>query len=477
MRDAQGSKTLWLIWTLATLALAGWLGYRMLAEHADKRLFMPGPLSPGHHQLALACAACHGDPLGGGEVLQEACVKCHGAVRRKPFDSHPAAKFRDPRNADRLGNIDALHCVTCHSEHRPQITAMNGVTQPADLCFHCHKDVAKDRPSHKGMDFASCHDSGCHNFHDNRALYTDFLIRHLDEPDVLDQPQLPAREYATLLDQLPGYPLARYPVRPLSAADADAPAAVLAATPADTLRDWAASAHARSGVNCTACHEQVAPDSGRAQWVERPAMQACKGCHDLELQRFEQGKHGMKLAVGLPPLQVAEALLPMRKQAAHETLTCNSCHGAHTYDVQHAAVDGCLQCHNDTHTLAYRQSSHSALWQREQRGELAAGRGVSCASCHMPRVQYAVNDWLSRTMVDHDQSDNLSPNSKMIRTSCMACHGLGFSIDAMADRKLIDNNFNGRPSVHVGTMELAAAEAKRRASEAGKDDDTSMFGF
>jgi len=477
MPGAQGRKKLWLTWLLSSALLASWLGYAMLGERSDRTVFMPGPLSPGHHQLQQACAVCHTDPLGGREVLQQACVHCHGDERKKPFDSHPVTKFQDPRNADRLENIDALHCVTCHTEHRPEITARNGVTQPADLCFNCHRDIAEDRPSHRDFPFDGCKASGCHNFHDNRALYTKFLIKHLDEPETLATATVPDTEYVELLNQLEGYPLDRYPVRQLGRHDADDPPDRAARTGSTVYADWASTAHARSGVNCSACHAAPPGAEGAVHWVDAPGMDACAGCHRLESSRFQKGKHGMRLAADLPPMRVADALLPMRADAAHETLTCNSCHPAHRYDARRAAVEACLDCHNDTHTLAYRDSPHHTLWEKETRGELPAGSGVSCATCHMPRVEFDVSDWLSRVMVDHNQSASLSPNSKMIRTTCLHCHGLAFSIDALADRRLVDNNFSGVPSVHVRTMELAAAEEERRASEAGGDDDTSMFGF
>lgn len=477
MNGSAWRKKLWLTWLAASLGLFSWLAYSMLSGHTDQSVFMPGPLSPGHHQLQQACAACHADPLGGGEVLQQACVDCHGDERRKPFDSHPLAKFQDPRNADRLEHIDALHCVTCHSEHRPEITLKNGLTQPADLCFHCHSDIAKDRPSHEDMAFTSCAEGGCHNFHDNRALYTKFLIKHLDEPDTLEQPLLPAREFAGVLDQLADYPLDRYPVQALERADADAPAGIRIFAGTDPHADWAASAHARSGVNCSACHEAAPDEQGVAHWVNWPETDVCTGCHGLEAARFRQGRHGMRLAAGLPPLQVADSLLPMKEDAAHKTLTCNSCHGAHDYDVQQAAVEACMDCHDDGHSLAYEDSPHYELWQQESSGALPPGSGVSCATCHMPRVEMDVNDWMSRITVDHNQSASLAPNSKMIRTTCLQCHGLAFSLDALADQQLIDNNFKGRPSVHVETMELAAAEKERRDSRADEDDDTSMFGF
>ena len=207
---------------LATIGLLLWLSNTMLTESTDKTVFMPGDLTDGHYQLQLACTACHGDPLGGRDVLQDACVNCHGDDRKKPFDSHPASKFRDPRNADRLENIDALHCVSCHAEHKPGITRDNGVTQPQDLCVHCHSDIAEDRPSHAGMAFTTCATGGCHNFHNNRSLYTKFLIKHLDEPALLESPVVPEREFLQVIDQIVEYPLDRYPLQPLSLEDADA---------------------------------------------------------------------------------------------------------------------------------------------------------------------------------------------------------------------------------------------------------------
>ena len=460
-------RIVWSAWFVLTLGLISWLAYAML-ERPDKTVFMPGPLSPGHHQLQMACGACHTKALGGGEVLQKACVECHGEDRRKPFDSHPRAKFTDPRNADRLEKIDALHCTTCHVEHRPAATRRNGVTQPVDVCFYCHRDIAKDRPSHAGMEFSSCTASGCHNFHDNRALYTDFLVKHLHEPEQLKNPRLPAREFAAVLDEVPDYPRERYPVQPLDAAHADAPAGV--ATSTAVLGDWADTAHARAGVNCSACHVPADPAGGKAQWSDSPGQAGCASCHALELQRFKRGKHGMRLAAGLPPMTAGEALMPMREQAADKELGCNACHTPHRYDVRRAAVEACLECHNDTHSLAYRDSPHYVLWQKELRGELPEGSGVSCAGCHMPRVNHDVNDWFSRVMVDHNQSADLSPNSKMIRPACLHCHGLEFSLDALADRDLIERNFAGKPAVHVASMEMAEDDARRAEQEATEQD-------
>ena len=63
-------------------------------------------------------------------------------------------------------------------------------------------------------------------------------------------------------------------------------------------------------------------------------------------------------------------------------------------------------------------------------------------------------------LVQHNQSDNLRPSEKMIRPVCMSCHGLGFSIDALADAALAANNFTGRPRVHVKSLDMVAERMK-----------------
>jgi len=460
-RKSKRSRLLW-IWIFLSLGLIGWLAFSMF-EASDKTIFMPGPMTSGHHQIGIACDACHKDPLPDGEVFQKACTHCHGDDRKKPFDSHPRSKFTDPRNTETLENINAQQCISCHTEHQPDMTSSNGLTQPQDFCIHCHADIADDRPSHKGMEFNTCNSSGCHNFHNNRSIYTDFLVKHLHEPDLLSRQTVPEREFSKILEELTDYPVERFPFRKLTDSDIDSPAE----KSLDVVqhKEWLDTAHAGSGVNCSACHEVKQSDSDQVLWIDNPDHTACARCHNLEVERFKRGKHGMRLAVDLPPMKVVDARLPMKKEAGHEELGCNSCHSAHRYDVQEAAVDSCLGCHADEHSLAYKSSPHYRLWQKEMSGDAVAGSGVSCASCHMPRINYDVNDWMSRIMVDHNQNANLSPNEKMIRSTCMHCHGLGYTLNAMGDKELIKNNFNDKPAVEIKSMELAEQDQKRAEQE------------
>lgn len=167
-----GIKTLWWgLWLLGSLALAAWLGMSLLDNDASKSAFLPGAMTHGHHQIELQCSACHDEGFNSQDVLQNACVNCHGEQLADARDSHPKSKFTDPRNANRLANVDARYCVSCHVEHRPELDVGMGVTLPMDMCVHCHQDIGEERPSHQGMTFDTCASAGCHNFHDNLALY------------------------------------------------------------------------------------------------------------------------------------------------------------------------------------------------------------------------------------------------------------------------------------------------------------------
>lgn len=437
----------------------------MMFGDSEKTVFMPGPLSSGHHQLAESCESCHTDAFGGGEVLQASCINCHGDDRKKPFDSHPIAKFKDPRNAARLKKIDATQCVSCHVEHRPEITLANGLTQPKDVCFHCHEDIGQERPSHEGMSFVDCTTSGCHNYHDNRALYTDFLTKHMDQADLLDNRKFEVLEFLSVVDQIVEYPIDAYPIVKLE--DQDSPADLIFDN--QIKLDWLESKHASAGVNCSACHQTANVDGIQSEWIDKPSLDGCVACHSDEVGSFQQGKHGMRLAAGLSPMTPDQSMLTMQEDSAHAELTCNSCHGAHRYDTQQAAVESCLGCHADDHSLSYKESPHYALWLDELSGATEPQTGVSCASCHMPRVDKDVSDWLSRVVVEHNQSKYFSPNSKMIRPVCQSCHGLPFSIDALADQSLIDNNFQGQASVSVGSVDLAREDAERHKKRQQSD--------
>lgn len=418
-----------LVWGLLTGVGTLLLGLGLTGTGSQREPFLPGKTTHGHFQIELSCESCHTSNFADTQDIQTACLNCHQEELKIANDSHPESKFTDPRNADRVDVLDARLCVTCHSEHRPELTATMGLSLPGDYCYHCHQDIAEDRPSHKGMAFDSCDDAGCHNYHDNSALYEDYLAKHLDEPVHLASQTLPAKR--------PHKSKASALVRE----QADGPR-----KNSPHLASWSSSAHAKAGVNCTGCHQ---PEE-QATWSDEVDFDTCQTCHANETKGWLSGRHGMRRAVGLTPMTVEQARLPMKPSEAHRSLTCSSCHDAHASNTEHAAVEACLTCHNDNHSLAYKSSSHFDLWSK-QVADGSSNTGVSCATCHLPRLTHPETE---KTYVEHNQNSTLRPNEKMVRTVCTNCHGVGFAIDALADRALIDSNFSTVPSVHVSSLEL-----------------------
>ena len=488
---------LWLV--AATLLGAAWVATSMVVG-GDRRMLLIGKTTDAHHQIEMACETCHAASAFAGaaaaeKALNKTCRNCHEDELKAAGDSHPRKKFRNPRMAVYREKLDARLCTSCHIEHRPEITRTGAVTVAMDFCVACHsvgdQDVRWDRPSHAGLTFDTCASAGCHNYHDNRALYEDFLVEHAGGPALAPSPVhvLTARQRAW-------DPPAE---KALGRSDAVAPAAALADPAA--LEHWTGSGHAAAGINCAACHAAgVEEDAPRAEvevrWVDEPSTAVCADCHQPEARTFARGRHGMRqhpriakprdagrmlkragLAGVVPEAvtawlsdpalpertTVAEARLPMRSEAAHRALDCGTCHRPHSVDIARAAAEACASCHDDRHSRAYFDSPHHALWQAELAGGGAAGTGVSCATCHMPKT-----GWRGRITTNHNQNDNLRPNEKMIRSVCLDCHGLGFSLDALADAALVDRNFRGMPTVHVESIEWAV----QRAAAGEKDTDS-----
>lgn len=447
----NGKKlVLWGLWIILTLGLTAYLGASLFSTNPTN--FLPGRTSDGHYQIESACDVCH---TAFGGISQDACIKCHGDELEAVDDSHPPKKFTDPRNAPKLELVDARRCVSCHREHRPAMTHEMGVTLAMDYCVFCHADIAEDRHSHLGLPFDGCRE--CHLYHDNTALHEDFLIKHLNEPSTKDEARVAQRNL------LSSYRLsATHSLESLTVADQDAPHSV----ERKVLDNWEQSSHARSGVNCMACHGETEMALSNADtalptsWADKPDHHACAQCHAEETEGFLAGRHGMRLALGMSPMSTDATRRPMTtKRIQH--LNCVACHPAHRFDTRQASVEACLGCHIDEHSRNYKASVHYTLWQAEIEGRGLAGSGVSCATCHLPRTADKGKPD-QHVLVQHNQNLNLRPNQKMMRTVCMSCHGLGFTIDSLADRTLIQENFTSKPTRHIESLEMATKRLDKR---------------
>lgn len=476
----------WVMWFVLSLVAVAYAA-KTIYISGDRTVMLPGHTTGVHHQFEISCNTCHTsdnfeDVSSVRKDINKTCVTCHKAELKVSDDSHPKSKFTNPRMADFWVKVDARFCTSCHLEHVPDETLPGALTLAGDFCVACHsegeQDVRKNRESHAGLEFDTCATAGCHNFHDNRALYEDYLVKHGKVPWILD---VTIHEAAAV---------ARSPDK--AAADIKAYLANVRA-PRDALdtdieHEWAASAHAAADVGCAGCHatDFETEEDILANWIDEPDEAVCADCHRNQAKTFARGRHGMRrhpeiadprrpsdilktfgikdapeAMVSLieayltdpdvpPAMSTSEARVALHPDAHGQNLTCNTCHAPHEQNLQRAAVDSCLNCHSDEHSQSYKNSPHFALWTAELAGDLPPGSGVTCATCHMTQVVKG-----DEVRSDHNQNTTLRPNEKMIRPICMSCHGLGFAIDALADPKLIENNFLGKPNRHIESIDWA----------------------
>lgn len=474
---------LWALWAVLTVAVAG-VAFAKLYVVGDRTVLLPGQTAGAHHQLEIACETCHTSDAFSSQSkirkdINKTCTTCHKDELKAADDSHPLKKFTNPRMAAYWEQVDGRFCTSCHAEHQPEVTGPMMVTLPGDYCVACHsqgeQDIRKDRASHADLTFDTCASSGCHNYHDNRALYEDFLVKHADAPWISAQPIVAAAALAR-----PGRAFSPEQIEAYLA-KADAPA-----TNDDIAHDWAASAHAAADVTCAGCH---APEA--AAWTDTPDQDVCADCHKPAAKSFSLGRHGMrghaKIAKqrdvqkrlkalgwkdppealvasletyltdpGMPQaMRTDEARVTLTPDAHGQDMTCISCHSPHREEPDVTAVTACLTCHGDDHSQSYEDSPHADLWHAELAGTAAPGTGVTCATCHMPQAEAK-----GMAVTNHNQNDTLRPNEKMIRPVCLECHGLGFGIDALADPALIANNFSGQPNRHVESIDWAISRVE-----------------
>ena len=196
----MSNRLLWGLWVAISLVVAG-AAFGRLYLTGDRTAFLPGETAGVHHQIEMACETCHTSDDFSSQAsirkdINKTCVTCHKDELKAADDSHPIKKFKNPRMASYWEKIDARFCTSCHSEHEPEITQAGLLTLPTDYCVACHsegdQDVRVNRPTHANLEFDTCASSGCHNYHDNKALYEDFLVKNHGVPWVKEEARLDA---------------------------------------------------------------------------------------------------------------------------------------------------------------------------------------------------------------------------------------------------------------------------------------------
>lgn len=418
-------RILWMTSLATVLVLvAAWFGY--------KQFYTSGTATDGHHQIIGECGLCHAPWTGATDAR---CVACHSGHDVETSDAHTLAVIREHARRLDPGAVRAAEqgCRACHREHRAGMTDAAGVTAADTFCQACHPRIIQRRASHADVSYRMCR--GCHNYHDSHMLSEEFLHAHRGDPHTWPEPRVPLRADTA----------------PAAVPEPDAPDAWLGDV--DAVGEWQASRHAREGVNCSGCH---VADTGGGTWSETVPLAVCEGCHEAQVAGFGRARHGMRIAAGLTPMRVRDARLPMRPEAMGRSMDCHACHGAHAYDTRLAAAGACIDCHAGRHVESWADSPHGELWRAEIRGEAPPGSGVSCATCHMPRVEDSAS---GRVVPRHDSNANLRPNQLMVTSVCTHCHGVRFSLNALADPEQVDAGFRVPPVVRDHSI--------RRRLEAG----------
>jgi hypothetical protein len=179
----------------AGLLLGAVLAVAVLISPTHLGLLNPGPMMPGHEELA--CAACHEPAPGTTRQQLQAkvrhligwrtspaafgfsapsgtdCLACHA----RPDDRHPIHRFMEPRFASARETLGAHSCIGCHREHRGA-----RISAGERFCASCHEDlkVAADPldVSHATLvsdeRWETC--LGCHDFHGNHARTVQRLL-------------------------------------------------------------------------------------------------------------------------------------------------------------------------------------------------------------------------------------------------------------------------------------------------------------
>ena len=231
------------------------------------------------------------------------------------------------------------------------------------------------------------------------------------------------------------------------------PGAASALTVDEATELWTGSTHALQGVNCSSCHQ--VEESGA--FLAHPDQESCRQCHEFSTETFLLGKHGIRTLEGQSPLTPEMALLPMNPSAHGMEMNCNVCHDVHAQDMRTAAVDACLTCHSDDHSLNYANSKHAGLLMGNENLPRPGGGEVTCATCHLPRQK--VN---GEVRVNHNNTYTLKPGDRMVSDVCMTCHGMEFAYNAVFDDELVTENFARLPDHDHESLDMVRALRDRR---------------
>ena len=252
------------------------------------------------------------------------------------------------------------------------------------------------------------------------------------------------------------------------------------ATPRSSSRLGGDRPRPGSGVNCSGCHPGQGRTAALGGW--RPELPVCKTCHADQARTLPKASTACGCATASvsrndgPLRPLSKTPLPPMTPRGSPRADVKRSRTAHCARLQHLSsrahdFNTARRQGRSLHRLSRRYAYQGLLRLAALRAvEARNGRRAAARQRRLVRhLSHAGDRGRAATtapkaiFVTHNQNDNLRPNEKMVRSVCGNCHGLQFTLDALADPALVERNFKGRPR---STSRASNGRENARRSEA-----------
>ncbi|UJS17682.1 MAG: hypothetical protein L3J17_01140 [Candidatus Jettenia sp.] len=251
------------------------------------------------------------------------------------------------------------------------------------------------------------------------------------------------------------------------------------------VADWEASAHARNGVGCEACH--INPE--REPWIQeaveleylrtdrsncddkRVHLQViagnCGKCHTKQYKEFMKSRHSIgwkrMLEYGHDTGLSKDIRLARCEQCHNIQFKCDSCHTRHTFSALEAKTpEVCRTCHtgqDHPHYDMYISSKHGTVYTATQTSILKESRSIKalrapvCITCHMPEGNHDISfglayapvggglSYSNREGIPVDKNELTKRRSDMLSV-CNTCHSPSFAEKTLTKADTVHEKVN-----------------------------------